>query len=254
MRPAWLVVESMWVWYRRNWRSTVFSSIVVPLLFLLSIGYGLGSQVRSTAAFGGMSYVDYLAPALLVTAAVQNAAFESTYPILSGFKWQRVYWAMVTAPITPGQVFGGQLLWIGLRLFGSGAIFVAVTAILGAAAGPGIVLALLFAVLAGMAFAAPVIAYAGTKDGDGGFAAIFRFIVMPMTIFAGVFFPVSQLPGWIEPLVWLTPVWHGAELTRGVTFGTLSFWPAVGHMAFLAVMLAVGCVLAARVFRRRLET
>ncbi|OLF16616.1 ABC transporter permease [Actinophytocola xanthii] len=255
VRAALLVVEAMWTWYRRNWRATVVSSIVQPVLFLLALGFGFGSQVQPTEATGGLAYVVYLAPALLVATSVQIASFESTYPILSAFKWQQTYFAIAASPITPAQILGGQLTWLAIRLAGSGAAYLLVAAVLGALTGPGVVLTLLVAVLTGMAFAAPVAAYSATLESEGQqFSAIFRFIVMPMTLFAGAFFPVEQLPAWLRPIAWFTPVWHGTELGRDAAFGTLSWWPALGHLTFLVVLFLLGARLAARNFRRRLSS
>jgi len=252
-RAAFLVVEAMWTWYRRNWRSTAVSSVIQPMLYLAAIGFGLGSQVTPGAATGGMRYVEYLAPALLVMGAMQNAIGESTFPVLSAFKWQRNYWAMTASPITPGQVLGGQLCWIGLRLFASGIAYLVVAAALGVLTGPGVLLSLVFAALAGMALCAPVVAFTATIESEGQvFNVLFRFVLMPMTLLAGTFFPVSQLPSWLRPVAWLTPLWHGTELARGAAFGTLRLLPALGHVAYLAALGALGAVLAVRLFRRRL--
>lgn len=248
-----LVVEANWTWYRRNWRATVTSTILNPVFFLVALGFGLGSQIQPGAVTSGQSYAVYLMPALLASAAVQNAAGESTFPVLSGFKWSRVYWAITATPVTPDQVAGGQLLWISLRLLFSGLVFMVVGAALGVVSGPGIILSLLFSVLAGMAFSAPIVAFAATVTGEGNaFNPVFRFIVLPMTLFSGTFFPVSELPGYVQPLAWITPLWHGTELARGAAFWDLSFWPAAGHVAYLLAMFVVGTWFAVRHYRRRL--
>ncbi|SMD26289.1 ABC transporter permease [Kibdelosporangium aridum] len=248
-----LVVESMWTWYRRNWRATVVSTVLTPVFFLVAMGFGLGSQIQPSGLTGGQSYAVYLMPAMLAAAAVQNAAGESTFPILSGFKWSRVYWGMTATPITPAQVATGQLLWIFFRLAFSGAVFAIVGTVLGVVTGLGIILSLVFAVLAGMAFAAPLVAFAATVEGEGtAFSPVFRFIVLPMTLLAGTFFPVTELPAVVRPLAWITPLWHGTELTRAAAFWDLEFWPVVGHMAYLLVLTGIGGALAVRNFRRRL--
>jgi lipooligosaccharide transport system permease protein len=253
VRAALIVVEGLWTWYRRNWRSTVVSSVVQPVLFLLALGFGLGSQVAPTEATGGLRYVVYLAPALLVATSVQIAAFESTYPILSAFKWQQTYLGIAASPITSAQILGGQLTWIGIRLTAAGAAYLVVAAALGTLTGPGVLLTLVVAVLTGLATAAPIVAYAATVDSEGAqFSAIFRFIVMPMTLFAGAFFPIELLPGWIRPIAWITPLWHGTELGRDAAFGQLSWGPALGHLAFLGALFAAGAWWGARNFRRRL--
>ncbi|MET8762707.1 ABC transporter permease [Lentzea sp. NPDC004782] len=252
LRASWFGFEKHWTWYRRNWRATAVSSFLSPLLFLLALGFGFGSQVQSTALIGGVPYLQYLAPALVVITAVQGATFESTYAIMSSFLWQKTYIGMVATPITPAQVLYGQVLWNGVQLFARSAVFVVVAAVLGAAAGPAVVWSVLFATLAGLAFSCPLIAYSATLDKPDSFNVIFRFVLMPMTLFTGAFFPVSQLPGWLLPLVWLTPAWHGIELARGTTFGTLGLLPALGHVAYLLAMASAGLFFAARSFHRRL--
>jgi len=245
-------VEKHWTWYQRNWRSTAISSFLQPVLFLLAMGVGFGSQVQPGEATGGQTYLVYLAPALVVVTTVQNATWESTYAVLSAFIWQKSYWGAVVTPVTPGQIFAAQLAWIGLRLVSSAVVFLAVAALLGAVAGPGVLLALPFAVLAGLAFAAPVVAFAATREGAEGFTGLFRFVVIPMTLFTGAFFPISQLPDWLRPVAWITPMWHGVELARGATFGTLRLVPALGHVAYLSALVVVGTVLGRKYFRRRL--
>ena len=173
--PGWqaalLVVEGLWTWYRRNWRATAISSLLQPLLFLVAFGVGFGTLIdaegRGVPATGGVPYLMYLAPALLAVGAVQSATFESTYPILSAFKWQRTYWAVAATPVTPGQLAAGQLIWIALRLTLSGAVYLLVIALFGAVTGPGVLASLMFAVLCGMAFSAPLVAYAAAQDNEG---------------------------------------------------------------------------------------
>ncbi|GAB3435906.1 ABC transporter permease [Actinophytocola sediminis] len=254
MRAALIVVEAMWTWYRRNWRSTVVSSVVQPVLFLLALGFGLGSQVQPSEATDGLRYVVYLAPALLVATAAQIAAFECTYPILSGFKWQRTYLAIAASPVSPAQILGGHLTWVAIRLTSSGAAYLVVAAVLGTLTGPGVLVTLLVAVLTGMAMAGPIAAFSATVESEGQqFNALFRFVVMPMTLFAGAFFPVEQLPAWLRPIAWITPVWHGTEVGRDAAFGTLEWLPTLGHVAFLVAMFLGGAALAARNYRRRLS-
>lgn len=252
-RGVLLVVEHFWTWYRRNWRATVVSSVLQPLLFLLAFGVGFGSLVGDTGATGGVAYLVWLAPALLAVSAVQSAAFESTFPVLSGFKWQRVYHAMSAGPITPAQVALGHLGWVAARTAGSGAVYIAVIALFGGVAGPGIVLSLLAAVLTGATVASLITAYAATVESEGAaFSSIFRFVVVPMTLFSGTFFPVDRLPEVVRPLAWISPLWHGTELARDAALGVWRPLAALGHVGYLGVLLAVGIGLATRLFGRRL--
>lgn len=257
MRGTLLVVEHFWLWYRRNWRATVVSSVLQPLLFLLAFGVGFGSLIDDTggaaAVTGGVSYLVWLAPALLAVSAVQSAAFESTYPVLSGFKWQRTYHAMCAGPLSPQQVALGQLTWVSAKMAGSGAVYVAVIAVFGGVASPGIVLSLLVAVLTGAAVAALVTAFSATVETEGGaFPLIFRLLIIPMTLFSGTFFPIDRLPDAVRPVAWLSPLWHGTELARSAALDAWRPLAAAGHLAYLLGLLAVGVGLATRLFERRL--
>jgi lipooligosaccharide transport system permease protein len=256
---VWLVVEHFWVWYRRNWRATVVSTVLQPLLFLLAFGVGFGALVDGTggaaAATGGADYLVWLAPALLAVSAVQSAAFESTYPVLSGFKWQRVYHAITAGPITPGQVALGHLVWVSLKNAGAGAVFIVIIALFGGVTSPGIVVSLLAAVLTGAAVAALVTAFSATLENEGAaFNALFRFVVIPMTLFSGTFFPVDRLPVWVQPVAWVSPLWHGTELARAAALDRWQPLAALGHTAYLVALVVLGVVLAVRHFTRRLQS
>ncbi|WP_052372801.1 ABC transporter permease [Amycolatopsis taiwanensis] len=252
-RAAWFRVEGHWAWYGRYWRSTLYSTGLQPVLFLVALGVGFGSQVKAGTATGGLSYLHYIAPTLLVSAAAQNAVGESTYPVLSGFKWQKDYLAVTATPITPGQLLGGHFLWVALRLSMVGAVYALIALAFGAWLNAGVVLVVLVGVVTGLACAAPVTALAATTFDEGTrFNALFRFVLMPMTLFSGTFFPITQIPSALRWLAWISPLWHGNELARGATLGGLGPLPALGHLAFLAALLAVGVVLSRRYFYRRL--
>ncbi|EHR60383.1 ABC transporter permease [Saccharomonospora cyanea] len=252
-RGAWLRVEGYWTWYRRYWKSNLYSSGLQPLLFLLAMGVGFGSQVEPGVLTGGFSYVQYVAPTLLVAGSVQFAVGESSWPVLSGFKWHKDYLAITSTPVTPGQVLGGHLLWVGLRIVLAAVVYVVVASFFGAWTGPGVVGAAVVGVATGLACAAPVTAFAATTYDEGSrFSALFRFVLMPMVLFAGTFFPVSEIPLALRWLAWISPLWHGNELARGVTLGGLELLPALGHAAVLVVLFAVGGLAARHFFYRRL--
>ena len=254
VRGALLVVEHLWMWYRRNWRATVISSLLQPLLMLLAFGMAFGSLIRPSAATGNVPYLVYLAPGLLAMTAVQLGFGESSWPVLGGFKWSRIYHGMTASPLTAAQLVGGQLAWIGFRVFSSGAAYLVVIALFGGVPGVGAaVAALLFATLCGLAVAAPVAAFAASVQNEGNaFSSLLRFVILPMTLFAGTFFPVSQLPVWVRPLAWISPLWHGTELARGCALGTLRLPPALGHVGYLLALVVAGAMVAVWRFRVRL--
>ncbi|WP_026422572.1 ABC transporter permease [Actinokineospora inagensis] len=252
-RAVWLRVEGRWTWYRRHWTASLLASGLQPVLFLAAMGIGFGSQVRPGPLTDGVPYLAYVAPTILVSGLITVGVTEAGLPVLSGFKWKQDYWAVASSPVSSGQLFGAELVWIALRLTFGAAVYLVVAAVAGGWTSAGALLVPPIAILAGVACAAPVMAFAATTKGDGHvFAAVNRFVVMPMTLFAGTFFPVERLPLPVRPLAWISPLWHGNELVRGAALGGLRWWPALGHLAVLVALLVVGIALGRRAFQRRL--
>jgi lipooligosaccharide transport system permease protein len=239
--------------YRHFWRSSLISTVLEPVLFLAAMGLTLGVLVdRGPGLPGGLSYLAFLAPGLLAAAAMQNASFESTYPVLGAIKWDKTYEAVLATPAGVRDILVGHLLYVAFRVGTSAALFLGVLVLFGAAASPLVVLALPAALLTGLAFAAPITAFAARVDNDTGFAALQRFLILPMFLFSGTFFPVSQLPAFFEWVAYVTPLWHGVALSRGLALGTLDAGSALLHVGYLLLWVVVGAVLALRSFRRRL--
>lgn len=239
--------------YKRVWRGTVGTSLVNPLLYLTALGVGLGTIVdRSPNAPAGVPYLDFIAPGLLAAAAMQTAATESSWPVMGAIKWTRTYYAMTATPLTERDVLVGHQLFVVTRVFVSAAAYLLVVALFGAVSSWLALLAVPVAVLIGTAFSMPMAAYAAWAEHDHSFPPIFRFLIVPMFLFSGAFFPVSQMPLLFELAAYVTPIWHGVELCRGLMLGTVEWLPAAGHVAYLLAWSAVGLLLARRSYRRRL--
>jgi lipooligosaccharide transport system permease protein len=173
---------------------------------------------------------------------------------MGGLVWSRVFHAMFATPITARDIALGNLAWIAARLTLIASIFTLVIVLFGAANSPLIVLAIPAAVLTGMAFAAPIAAFSATQKTPNKFNAIFRFGITPLFLFSGTFFPLESLPEAIRPLAWVTPLYHGAALTRGLSLGTLLDDPllAAVHVLVLVACVVVGTVVAIHTIERRL--
>jgi lipooligosaccharide transport system permease protein len=257
MAVAPLALRSFEYWmfqYKRTWRGSVVSTVLFPVLFLASMGVGLGTLVDSSTSGGveGHSYLVFLAPGLLAATAMQTGVGESTYPVMGAIKWVKTYHAMLATPLGVLDVLIGHLLYIGARILLGSTVFLAVMVAFGAVDSPLAVLTLPAALLTGLAFAAPVVAFSATVEADYAFAFLLRFVVMPLFLFSGVFYPVTQLPLVLEQLAYLTPLWHGVALSRGLALGTITAAGALLHVAYLCAWIAVGVVVAARNYQRRL--
>jgi lipooligosaccharide transport system permease protein len=242
--------------YRRLWRGSVFSNFVAPLLFLAAMGLGLGGLVDShSKGVDGLSYLAFIAPGLMAASAMQMAAGESMWSVMGGVKWARIFHAMVATPIRPVDVYGGFLGWVACRAAISSSAFAVIAAVFGGVPSAWGVLAVPGAVLTACAFAAPLMAFSATQETDLSFSVIFRLGIGPLFLFSGTFFPVRQLPAWSRPLSEVSPLWHGVELCRSATRGSLgSAGPlgAIWHVACLCACIAAGWQWGARTFARRL--
>jgi lipooligosaccharide transport system permease protein len=239
--------------YRRVWRGSVVTSIVGPVLYLSALGVGLGTLVDQENRLG-VDYLDYVAPGILAATAMQIGTFESSYPVMAAIRWTRQFHAMLATPLRVRDVVAGHQFYVAGRLTIVASIYLAILAGFGAIHSPLALLGVPVAVLLGLAHAAPVSAFSAWLERDEGFNALFRFGVIPMFLFSGTFFPVTQLPHGIREIAYVTPLWHGVDLMRDLTLGTAEALPSVGHAAYLAVWIAVGLVLAQRTFTRRLVT
>ena len=248
------ILEHELLVFRRGWYSNMISGLAQPFLYLVAMGIGLGLYVNRNGGLpGGVPYLNYIAPALLVTQAMMAAASESAWPILGKIMWDKTYLAALNTPLGALDLLVGDLMWIAFRATLLAALFLAVIVLLGAASSPMVVLAVPVAVLTAIAFAAPIMAFTATQQGDGGFNALFRFGITPLFLFSGTFFPIEKLPFFLQPLAWLTPLYHGVAVARSLSLGQIEPVAGLVHVGAL-VAFAVAGVFAGRItFRRRLE-
>ena len=242
-----------WLVYRRLWHRSLAFGFLQPVLFLTAMGLGLGAIIpKDESAFGGFDYITWLGPGLLAAMAMQTATFESTYPIMNKIMWGRNYEAMLSTPLQIRNIVWGELAWSAFRIGTLAVIFLLVLALFGIPQSPMAVLAIPFTILIGLAFSSCLIAFTATQKNDVGFSAVFRFIINPLFLFSGTFFPLTQLPEPLQVIAWLTPLFHGVQLVRGSILGTLEPLPALLSLTYLLVMFGIGALLAERNLTRRM--
>src|SRR5690349_2033623 len=244
------VFEYHLVSYRRIWRSSVLSSFVLPLLTMLGFGVGVGAYV--TGGVEGAPYLDWMVPGLIASTAMQVAINDSTWPVLGGFEWQRLYFGQAAAPLRVVDILDGHLAFVVFRTLTSCGAFLLIAAAFGTMHSWWALATLPIAGLVGLAVATPTFAYASTVRTDSYLAVLYRLGVIPMSLFSGVFFPVESLPGVLRWVAYALPLWHGVDLSRAATLGVAPAWSPVGHVLYLALWAGVGWLLAYRQFRRRL--
>jgi lipooligosaccharide transport system permease protein len=247
------VYEFWLVQYRRAWRGTVITSIINPVFYLGALGIGLGSIVNKSGGQPlGVPYLDFVAPGLLAAAAMQIASGDSTWPVMASFRWTRQYFAMQATPLGVRDIFVGHQLYMASRVAATSAIYLAIIAAFGAIDSWLAVFTLPAVTLLGLAFSVPTAAYAATQTSEGAFVPYNRFVIVPMFLFSGTFFPVSRLPLPLEWIAYATPLWHGVDLCRELTLGNVHLLRALGHAAYLLLFVVAGYIWGQRTYTRRL--
>ncbi|MFL6161693.1 MAG: ABC transporter permease [Jatrophihabitantaceae bacterium] len=232
---------------RRYLKVSLLSQLLAPIAYLLALGVGLGGVINHSggASSLGTSYLSFIAPALVAATALQIGVGEATYPILhGGFKYQRTYFAMNATPLTSGQIAGWTLCWMTIKIAVSATSYLIIVACFGGWRSAGALLCIPLATIGALALTAPLAAYSATiRDEGSSFATIFRFVVMPMFLFSGTFYPISALPHWFRVLAWISPLWHATELSRWVALGPLHLSSGVGSLSPGLVVAHLLCLL-----------
>ena len=255
---SWYVAEHRFRVMRSYAQTVTVTAIGNPIIYLYALGVGLATLVDANLgadAVNGVSYLTFVAPALLCSAAIAVASEEFTYPIMLGFKWNPVFYGMNASPIQPGQIINGVVISVAIRMLVTCGIYYAFMLLFGAVPSPTGFLAVFVALLTGLGFGAVLMAYTATLTEDTGqLAMVMRFVILPMTLFSGTFFPLTVLPVWLQWIGWISPLWHGTELARVFSYGAAEpLWLSVLHVLYLVVLLGIGWALARRITARRLN-
>jgi lipooligosaccharide transport system permease protein len=240
-----------WIWL------IIGLAIANPVLYLVSIGLGVGAYIdKNTGGMGvdGVSYITFLAPALLATAAIQGAIDESVYPTLEGFKWNKIFFSMNSTPLSGNHIAMGVFLNSLIRVIFTAVIYWFVMLAFGVLESPRAWLAIFTAVMAGAAFGALMQALAGMLENEDIFFTVLqRFVIMPLFLFSGTFYPLTNMPIFLQWIGWISPLWHATELGRWLTYGhEISSLMLYVHFIFLNSLLLLGVIASRRIFTRRL--
>jgi lipooligosaccharide transport system permease protein len=243
-------VRNMLKW----WQAIIAFGLGNPILYLLSVGIGIGSLVTNAPFMEGQSYLTFLAPALLVTAGIQGAMDEVTFPTLEGFTWEKTFFAMNSTAITGRQIVNGVMLASLARCVLQ--VFLYEVILLGFGAVTLASFVPLFVIAAGFGFAFACVMLAVSshiKEDDGFFAIVGRFIITPMFMFSGTYYPLENLPPYLQWIGWVSPVWHGTDLGRALSYGhEVSTGSLLGHIAYPVAITLIGLYFAYPKFTKRL--
>jgi lipooligosaccharide transport system permease protein len=255
---AWRVAE-----YRFYAMSKWLTSVIVfgfgnPILYLISVGLGIGALVDANTGGGGIlgvPYIQFVAPALLASAAIQGVMDEVTFPTMDGFVWDKVFFAINATSVSATQIANGvMIVALGRGLFTT-VLYLGVLLAFGAVPLTSVLPLLFTSMLAGWGWASVMLAITARLERDDGyFAIIGRFVIAPMFLFSGTFYPLEQMPLFLQPLGWISPLWHSVQLGRHLSYGMeLADGMLLVHLAYLAIMGIVGMRFVYPKFKERLS-
>jgi lipooligosaccharide transport system permease protein len=246
---AWAVTRRNLSVWRRYAGASAIGNFGEPLLYLVALGYGLGRVVPELA---GMTYAEFIAPGLVVSTVMYTATFEGTFGAYTRLSTQRTFDAILASPITPHELVAGEVLWGGLKgAFGATAVLV-VIALFGLVPSWLAIATLPVGFVAGLMFMAMALVVTGLSRSYEFFNYYFTLLVAPMFLFSGVFFPLEEMPAFVQWGALALPLTHVVEVSRALVRGTVTAHHA-GHLLAIGGFLLLaywGCV---RLLRRRLR-
>jgi lipooligosaccharide transport system permease protein len=252
MVPAPRLAAAVWLRnarvFSKLWRGALLPTFLDPFLYLLALGFGLGTYV---ARINGIPYEDFIAPGLIASAAMWSSAFETTYNVYFRMNELRLYDNVLSTPVEPQDLVAGDLAWSSTRATIYGIVVLAVIAVFGLVSSWWALVTPIFVVLGGICFS--VIGYTFTTliPKIDLYSYFFTLGITPMFLFSGLFFPFNELPGWVEVVAWFMPLYHLVEITRGLATGP-ELMSILDNTVWLALVSALLFVIPVRALRRKL--
>ena len=242
------------VWQRNRdtwlkfYRASLVGNLAEPILFLLAFGLGLSQFIKEIE---GMPYINFIAPGLMVAAAMNAATFECTFGAFTRMSAQKTYDAIISTPVNIEEVAAGEILWGASKGFLSAIIILLVLVPWGLANSPWLLLAPALFLLEGLMFASLSLLVTAFSPSYDYFSYYFSLVVSPMFFFSGVFFPLSSLPDWVGTVSWFMPLTHAVNISRGLATGTVSA-QLLGDVGWMVVFTFIASWLAIKLIKRRL--
>jgi lipooligosaccharide transport system permease protein len=244
------------VWRRNRlvWRKlaipSMLGNLADPMLYMLGLGYGLGAMLPEV---GGMPYIAFLAAGTVCSSTMMSASFEAMYSGFSRMHVQRTWEAILNAPVTLDDVLLGEMVWAASKSFLSGVAVLLVATALGLVASPLALLVLPIIFVTGLAFAALGLIMTALSPNYDFFMYYFTLAITPMMLVCGVFFPVEQLPAWLQAFSQALPLTHAVAMARPLMSGTIPSGIPL-HLAVIAAYACIAFYFALIATRRRILT
>jgi len=219
--------------FKKTWKANIMFNFVEPILYLWAMGFGLGGYVSQIK---GLSYIDFLAPALIASSAMFSTTYEMTYGSFTRMGHQKIFQGMVATPVSMDDVVMGEILYGTLKGVLYGTVFFIVVAMFGLVKSPWALLIPVPLALMVMSFSIMSLIWTSIAPNYDSFGYFFTLLISPMFLFAGVFFPVDNLPAGIRFLPWFTPLYHAVEVIRPLLHGKVA-WSNLADLGWLAAFV-----------------
>jgi lipooligosaccharide transport system permease protein len=238
--------------YRRIWKVNFLVPLFEPAFYILAFGLGFGRLLGEVTYAGAvLGYVEFLAPALIATAVMWNAFFETTYGSFVRMYYQKTFDAMLATPLALEEIILAEIVWSASKAAAAATIMTAVLAAFGFVELPWAAMVIPVAFLGGLAFGAAGMYFTGVLPTIDMFNLPIFLFITPMFLFSGTFFPISALPWWAQKVSLLFPLYHLVEWMRFLSLEKLESNPLVSG-AYLSAFFLTFLVLSLRAMRRRL--
>ncbi|MEO6362410.1 MAG: ABC transporter permease [Caldimonas sp.] len=241
-----VVMRNLLVW-RKLLVPSLLGNIAEPLITLVAFGYGVGSLIGQ---IDGLPYIEYLASGSVAVSAALAATFEALYSAYSRMAVQKTWDSILNAPIALDDIVFAEMLWAAMKALFSCAAILAVIFVLGISRSPTMLLALPVLGLAGITFASIALVFNAVAKGYDFFTYYFTLVVTPMTFLSGVYFPISQMPAWLQAIAQVLPLKAAVDLVRPLVLGHLPTEPLLPLLILTAYAVS-GYYLALVLTRRR---
>jgi len=238
--------------YQKIWKVNFITPLLEPMLYILAFGLGFSGMIGEIRYAGvSLSYTEFIAPALIATAIMYNAFFETTFASFVRMYYQKTFDAMLATPLSLGEIIIAEIVWSATKATGAAIVMVSVLGAFGYVRFPSGLLLIPTAFLGGLSFGAVGLFFTGIVPSIEMFNLPIFLFVTPMFLFSGTFFPVSNLPLWAQPLALVFPLYHLVELDRQFALGVPSTSTVISS-AYLFVFFLIFSALALATMRKRL--
>lgn len=238
--------------YKKIWKVNFLTPLLEPLFYILAFGLGFSGLIGNVK-YGGvdLSYTEFIAPALIATAVMWNAFFETTYASFVRMYYQKTFDGMLATPLSLEEIIIAEIAWSATKSVGAATIMLTVLGLMGFVQFPVGLLLIPLAFFGGLAFGAIGMFFTGIIPTIDMFNLPIFLFITPMFLFSGTFFPVSNLPVWAQPVALAFPLYHLAELARLFSIGTNEISPIIS-IGYLTVFFLFFTNLALGAMRKRL--